>query len=85
MNYSTAALATLSLAIDHGMHNTSSDKEHADYDRLLDMYNKMENGNFSGTKSARWLGWMQACVYMMCDDVSLEDMKQINIAAKEQS
>lgn len=78
MDYLGAARETLELAVEHEMNLMSSDKEHADYDHLERMVQKMETEPMSPTKACRWLGWVQACVYNMCDNVTLDHMKEIN-------
>lgn len=78
MNIIGAAHDTLALASRHGLDNMSSDKPDADYSHLVDMLVQMEQGAMSDTKMCRWLGWMQACVYCMGENITLEDLKEIN-------
>jgi len=81
MDTVSAARQTLALARQHEMDWKTSDKVEADYMHLESMYERMTASSgemFSETKMAQWLGWMQACVYCMCDNVTLDDMKQIN-------
>jgi hypothetical protein len=56
--------------------------EHPEYgkDHLKYMILKMVNGEITGEKSHRWLGWIQGCV-CVGGGTNLEEMKKINKAA----
>lgn len=79
MNVLEAARETMELARQHGMDGTEDpDKPDREYHHLEQMLEKMESGEMSYGKMCRWLGWMQASVYGMCDRVTLDDLKEIN-------
>ena len=46
-------------------------------DHLLEMVEKMNNGEITGEKAHRWLGWIQGCV-CVGGGASLQEMKEIN-------
>lgn len=79
MNVLEAARETMDLARERGMHNVGDDdKPDREYSHLEQMLEKMETGEMSYGKMCRWLGWMQASVYGMCEGVTLDDLKEIN-------
>lgn len=47
---------------------------------LTEMLDKIRDGDFSPTKACRWLGWVQACLYLS-GWMSLDQAKEINRAA----
>ena len=78
MNMIQAARETIELAAAHGMQDSEFEKPELNFPHLVEMLEKMEAGGMSEAKVGRWLGWMQAAVVCSCDDVSIEDMKEIN-------
>lgn len=81
MNQLQAMKDTMELARFHMMDMIQDeDKPDRDYGHLMDMLRNVisEPDAFSEAKLGRWLGWMQACVYGMCENVTLDDMKEIN-------
>ncbi|AIK68221.1 hypothetical protein P10VF_008 [Rhizobium phage vB_RleM_P10VF] len=83
MNQLQAARDTIELARSYGMHEFPYLAELGDeiqWHHLEDMLRRMEGmSDKSEAKIGRWLGWMQCAVFVMCADVTLEDLKQINI------
>ena len=82
MDMIAAARDTLALARERNLDDVSSDTPELDYNHLAWMLSEMESKpeKFSPAKMGRWLGWMQAAVVAQsCGDISLEDMKQINM------
>jgi hypothetical protein len=79
MNVLEAARETMELARQHGMHMTEDpEKPDRSYEHLEQMLAQMETLEQSYGKMCRWLGWMQASVYSMCEGVTLDDLKEIN-------
>lgn len=79
MNVLEAARETMELARQHGMDFVEHpDRREGEYSHLEQMLEKMESGDMSYGKMCRWLGWMQASVYAMCHEVTLDDLKEIN-------
>ena len=78
MNMIAAARETLEAARKAGMDQISSDFPEADFPHLGGMVETMETTEMSEGKKGRWLGWIQACVYLADVGLKLEDMKEIN-------
>lgn len=55
-------------------------ESHVYREHLIYMLDEIAKGEMSSTKACRWLGWVQAALYMH-SIVPLEDLKRINRAA----
>lgn len=73
MDVRTAALKMIPLIQNSSLPNINSEygKDH-----LLEMVEKMNNGEITGEKAHRWLGWIQGCVCV--GGAPLQEMKEIN-------
>ncbi len=71
-----AASDTMKIAVANQM-PFGGDSEKTDMGHLIWMHGVM-SPDWPEGKLNRWLGWMQACVVMSCESVTLEDMKAIN-------
>lgn len=82
MNMIKAFEETLALARQQDLDDMGSDTPDADYAHLEEMLEKIKNNpeEFSDTaKLGRWLGWAQACVYIMSGgEISLAELREIN-------
>jgi hypothetical protein len=76
MNQRKAFDDTVALAIERGMPmNEGSDIGLA---HLLDMQQRI-TPDFSEAKLGRWLGWAQCALVAACVEVTLDDVKHINM------
>ena len=57
-------------------------EQHPEYgkDHMFEMVYKIVNGEVSGEKSHRWLGYIQGCVVCF-GGASLNDVKSVNLSA----
>lgn len=78
MNMIAAARETLEAARAVGMDNIMSELSDADFPHLEEMVVKMETTVMTEGKLGRWLGWIQACVYVADVGITLDDLKEIN-------
>lgn len=72
MNVSLAARRMIPNIYLHPNDDPATGREH-----IHMMLDKIITGKVRGDKAHRWLGWVQACVYMS-DAMTLEELKDLN-------
>lgn len=77
MNVKLAAQRTYrcALAMDPRLHRAALPK--ATLRHLRYMHGRIQRGEVTGTKAHRWLGWMQAVVYLH-EGATHEHLQQVN-------
>lgn len=78
MDIKIAAKETSKLIDDCTLFNPG--KPNASKEHMREMVAKIVSGEVSGEKAHRWLGWLQACIYVS-SDVTLDELKLINYEA----
>ena len=84
INTVDAMRQSLELAKSHDYDNMLTEEEGTDFEFLLNSLRDAEccDPDQVAAKFTHSLGWMQACLVCFCDEITLEDIQDINFSCK---